>query len=65
MFERSKVRTESIRIENLEIKNVQADEDGEQKTIQSVRVEVGGDFNLKNTRVHAWAFKFFPHNLGD
>jgi len=28
-----------------------------------VRVSIGGDYNSKHARVHAWAFKFFPESL--
>jgi hypothetical protein len=26
-------------------------------------VAIGGDFNPKKTRIHAWAFKFFPYDI--
>jgi hypothetical protein len=37
--------------------------DASRRTIQRVQVAIGGDFNKSKTRVHAWAFKFFPYDL--
>jgi len=31
--------------------------------MQKVKVELGGDFNERKTRIHAWAFKFFPYDI--
>jgi hypothetical protein len=38
------------------------EEEGAKKTIQRVTVAVGGVYNPAKTRVHAWAFKFFPYD---
>jgi hypothetical protein len=61
MIERSRQRIDCLRVDQVHIENVQAEDDsGEKKTIQRVLVQVGGDYNQKRCRVHAWAFKFFP-----
>ena len=48
----------------MQIENVEAeDEQGGKKSVQQVLVKVGGDYNGKRCRVHAWAFKFYPNNV--
>lgn len=61
MIERTRQRIDCLRVDQVHIENVQAEDDsGDKKTIQRVIVQVGGDYNQKRCRVHAWAFKFFP-----
>ena len=61
MIERRNLRTDCLRIDKVQIENVQVDEDGDKKTVQRVSVDIGGDYYLPKARVHAWAFKFFPY----
>lgn len=66
MIERTRQRIDCLRIDEITIENeeVVGEEEGSKKnTIQRVSVAVGGDYNKKKCRVHAWAFKFFPYDL--
>ena len=67
MIERTRQRIDCLRIDDIQISNVEADTDekvdGHNKLIQRVQVTIGGDYNLKKTRIHAWAFKYFPYDL--
>ena len=65
MIERQRQRIDCLRVDSVTVANVEndIDEHGSKETIQRVHVNLGGDYNQKKTRVHAWAFKFFPYDL--
>lgn len=75
MIERSRQRIDCLRIDSIKVGYAEADDDMDEKVsslddsaagkkkIHRVHVELGGDFNKQKTRIHAWAFKFFPYDL--
>eukprot|EP00347_Sterkiella_histriomuscorum_P021579 403333486 len=64
MIERKRQIMDALRIDKVEISNAKIlNESGESKTLHNVKVQLGGDFNQQNARIHAWAFQFFPTNL--
>jgi hypothetical protein len=65
MIERTRQRIDCLRVDEVSIANVEVEgeESGSKKTVQRVTVAVGGDYNPKKARVHAWAFKFFPYDI--
>jgi hypothetical protein len=64
MIERTRQRIDCLRIDEIKIENEEvAADDGSKSTVQRVSVAVGGDYNKKKCRVHAWAFKFLPYDI--
>lgn len=57
------MRTDGLRIDNVEVSNSEVDDEGKKRSVKKVKVELGGNFNGKKTRVHIWAFKFFPQDI--
>ena len=72
MIERTKQRIDCLRIDEVQINPAEDHDELEEKpsakkeektNLKRVTVLVGGDFNGKKARVHAWAFKFYPYDL--
>jgi hypothetical protein len=70
MIERNRQRIDCLRIDAIKIDHAEVDDVDEKvgaaeakKSVKRVTVHVGGDFNHGKTRIHAWAFKFFPYDL--
>lgn len=68
IIERTNQRIDCLRVEDVSISNVTSADSVDEKTddkkiVQRIRVVLGGDYNIKKARVHAWAFKFFPYDF--
>lgn len=56
MIERRTQITDSLRIDKIQISKPKQAEDGSDKTLNRIKVTLGGDYDDSQLRLHAWAF---------